>query len=391
MAGGKGFRAVTTLARLAGRGAVRALWLRPMRPAGGPAFEAALRRLTSDPEVAREVRQARLLTLGADAGGWVATGFDVAPGEEVTVFVAGALWASKALDMRFGPRIGLWLRAGEAGTILKTPGAAASVRMSEGGPLFVVAKPPGEWADAQGRFDPAYPRGGLAGSLDVCVIVWKNGARKGLEAMVRAGDHDGLVARALDRARHPVRPPDGWHYLWRLGEGEIFRAAEESDAHNIHCHTREDVGILQFPVDVPLTDTVKLRWRWKADRLPCDLPEDIQPTHDYLSIAVEFDDGQDLTYMWSSSLAEGTIFRCPLPFWDKVETHWVLRSHKSDLGRWLSEARALKADYEKAIGAPPRRIVRVWLIAVSVFQRGEGICDYAGIELVDGARVTKVL
>jgi hypothetical protein len=51
----------------------------------------------------------------------------------------------------------------------------------------------------------------------------------------------------------------------------------------------------------------------------------------------------------------------------------------------------VRADYARAVGDPPQRIVRVWLIAVSVFQRGEGICDYADIELVDGDRVLKVV
>ena len=342
------------------------------------------------PGGAAEIRDICFIRLGAGAEGWVPVGLDVRRAEEVSVISVGTLWASKAFDMRFGPRLGLWLRPGE-GAILKTQSAASSVTMSEGGPLQIVAKPPGEWADEQGHFDPAFPRAGISGALHVCVIVWKNGALSGLEALARAGDHKGLVARALDRARHPLRPPAGWHYLWRLGEGEIYREATDGDERRICCHTHEDVGILQFPADFPLTDRTELRWRWKADRLPCDMPEDIQPTHDYLSIAVEFDNGQDLTYMWSSSLPEDTIFRCPLPYWDKVETHWVLRSQKSDLGRWLSEARAVRADYEEAVGQPPARIVRVWLIAVSVFQRGEGVCEYADIELVDGDRVLKIL
>ncbi len=391
MAKGAGLRAATTLARLAARGAMRALRPAPAGPEGGPAFAQAMRKLAAAPEAAAEIREFRLLSLKPDEQGWVEAGFEIAPGEEVTAIAAGALWASKALDMRFGPRIGVWLRAGANGTICKTQSAAASLRMAEGGPLHVVAKPPGEWADEQGRFDPAFPRAGLSGAFDVCLIVWKNGALKGLEALARAGDHEGLVAEALERARNPVRPPEGWRYLWRLGEGEIYREVKDADAHRICCHTNEDVGILQFPADFPLTDTTELRWRWKTDRLPCDLPEDIQPTHDYLSIAVEFENGQDLTYMWSSSLAEGTIFRCPLPYWDQVETHWVLRSQKSDLGRWLSEARPVKADYARAVGTPPGRIVRVWLIAVSVFQRGEGICEYADIELVDGERRLKII
>jgi hypothetical protein len=385
-----GLRAVTTLARLGIRSLVRGLKPRPLGPEAGRPFEQALSALLTDPAVAESIREARIVTLAPD-GGWLPAGLEVAPGDEVTVLAAGGFWASKLLNLGFGARIGVWLRAGEAGTILKTPSNTSTVRLDEGGPLHVVAKPPGEWVDDRGAFDPAFPRGGVEGEIGVCMIVWKGGALSGLEALARAGDYEGLVAQALRRARDPVPAPSGWRYLWRLGDGEIFRDAKTAEGHTICCHTREDVGILQFPVDFPLTETAHLRWRWKADKLPCNLPEDIQPTHDYLSIAVEFENGQDLTYMWSSSLAEGTIFRCPLPFWDKVETHWVLRSDPAGLGRWLAEDQPLKADYAKAIGAPPQRIVKVWLIAVSVFQRKEGICEYADIELVDGDRVLKVL
>lgn len=390
MATNAGLRTAATLARLAGRSAMRALTGKAQSDAGGAAFEAAIGKLLADPSVAPEIGRSSLLSIEANESGWAAANVAVEAGDDITVLAAGTLWASKALDMRFGPRIGVWLRAGEVGRIFKTPGDAASLRVKEGGPLFVVAKPPGEWADEQGRFDPAFPRAGISGALSVCVIVWKNGALKGLEAMARAGDHEGLVARALEQACNPVTAPEGWHYLWRLGEGEIYRDVKSGEGRHIHCRTHQDVGILQFPADFPLTDGTRLSWRWKVDKLPCDLPEDIQPTHDYLSIAVEFDNGQDLTYMWSGSLAEGTIFRCPLPYWDKVETHWVLRSNPKELGRWLSEDRPVKADYARAIGAPPARIVRIWLIAVSVFQRGEGICDYADIELTDGERRLKV-
>jgi hypothetical protein len=364
---------------------------RALGPAGGASFDIAMRELAAHSAAAAEVSRISIRHLEANEGGWAAAGIVVEPGDEITVIGAGTLWASKALDMRFGPRLGVWLRAGENGTIFKTPGDAASLRVKEGGPLFIVAKPPGEWADEQGRFDPAFPRGGIAGALSICVIVWKNGAAKGLEALASAGDYEGLVGRALEQARNPIATPDGWTYLWRLGDGEIYRDVANGEGRHIHCHTHQDVGILQFPADFALTEATRLKWRWKADKLPCDLPEDIQPTHDYLSIAVEFDNGQDLTYMWSGALAEGTIFRCPLPYWDKVETHWVLRSNPKELGRWLAEDRPVKADYAKAIGAPPARIVRIWLIAVSVFQRGEGICDYADIELVDGDRRLKIV
>jgi len=387
MAGNPGLRNMMTLGRLAVRGVGRLVSPRPLGPQAGVAFEHAFSRLLAASSVMSHIRVARFVSLSPEDD-WQSLDIDTAPGEEVTVFAAGGFWASKPLDLGFGARIGLWLRAG-GGSILKTPTNTSTVA-APGGALEIVAKPPGEWADEQGAFDPEYPRSGLTGEICACVIVWKEGAVAGLEAMAREGDYEGLVGRAREEVLSPVFAPQGWRYLWRLGDGRIFRDANSADGHSICCHTSGDVGILQYPVDVPLTENTRLRWRWKVDKLPCDLPEDIQPTHDYLSIAVEFDNGQDLTYMWSSSLPEGTIFPCPLPFWDKVETHWVLRSDRANIGKWLSEEQPVRADYAKAVGAPPARIVKVWLIAVSVFQRREGICEYADIELADGERVLTI-
>jgi hypothetical protein len=65
----------------------------------------------------------------------------------------------------------------------------------------------------------------------------------------------------------------------------------------------------------------------------------------------------------------------------------VIRSGERECGQWLAESRDLHADYLHYIGTPPSRIVRVWLIAVSMFQRRGGSCDYRRIRLEQGARV----
>jgi hypothetical protein len=134
-----------------------------------------------------------------------------------------------------------------------------------------------------------------------------------------------------------------------------------------------------------------LSWSWRVDELPSELAEDTLPTHDYLSIALEFDNGQDLTWQWSAELPPEYSYRCPLPHWDARETHLVIRSGNADIGRWLTEERAVRRDYATAVGDPPERIVGVWLIAVSVFQRGHGRCAYGAIELGDGERVASFL
>ena len=177
--------------------------------------------------------------------------------------------------------------------------------------------------------------------------------------------------------------PRGWQPLWRVGETGIFcEEADASGSAHIACRCRFDAGILKHPVDVPLDPAMHLAWSWRVTDLPSAFAENSVPTHDYLSIAVEFENGRDLTYAWSADLPIGTAFACPLPWWDKRETHMIVRSGTADLGRWLDEERPIAKDYAYAIGGPlPSRVVGVWLIALSCFQRGYGACDYAKIGL----------
>lgn len=257
----------------------------------------------------------------------------------------------------------------------------SSFRAERNGRLMLIAKPPGEWLDATGRFDPDYPHAGATGALTVAVLVWPGSAREGL-AKFRSNDASGFAAREIARLDARVPLAAGWR-LWRLGETQIFRAeAGDSQPARICCHTAQDAGILKYPVDAALDRSTRLTWAWRADELPSKLREDFLPTHDYFSIAVEFDNGRDLTYMWSAALPEGKVFPCPLPWWDKRETHQVVRSDLAKLGVWLEEKQPVLDDYERAIGGePPTRIVAVWLIAVSIFQKRKGICSFARIKL----------
>jgi hypothetical protein len=128
------------------------------------------------------------------------------------------------------------------------------------------------------------------------------------------------------------------------------------------------------------------------EELPSKTREDTLPTHDYLSIAAEFDNGQDMTCFWSSELPVDTGFRCPIPSWAARETHVVARSGLGGLGQWFDEERDVYADYVANIGSPvPGNIVRVWLIAVSLFQHSDGRCQYAGVSFATDRGVVPVL
>lgn len=327
----------------------------------------------------------RCLEIPATQPPWTDTGLHLQPGQSVTWFAAGRVYLSRTLDVWVGPSFQLWGRIGNEGTVFRGTRATHTVTATQSGSLYLASYFPGEWQDEHGTL--ATPESGYAkasGGMTVCVVAWQPGVD--VTRALAQGDPGAptpdAVRAELRRLAEPAPGVAGWDYLWYLGPGEIYRPAHTPQgAAAIRCETQGDVGILRREARIPLEPGTQLTWSWRVDALPSDLREDSLPAHDYVSIAVEFDDGQDLTYYWSSKLPVGTVYRCPLPTWRDKETHVVVRSGSTELGCWLDERRDLHADYQRMIGGRARAVVRVWLIANSLFQRGHGQCDYAGIAL----------
>jgi hypothetical protein len=185
--------------------------------------------------------------------------------------------------------------------------------------------------------------------------------------------------------------PAGFTYLPEFAEANVFERWSEGARRGVHSITSGDVGIIRKPIDLPLTATTELEFDWKFVALPALGPETDAATHDYHSVAVEFDNGQDLTWFWSRELEPGTRFRCPLPNWDQRETHIVLQSGNPGLGEWKSHRRPILADYTEAVGGEkPARIVAVWFIANSYFGKKPGEAYFANVRLRDGERTVEV-
>ncbi|MGQ0464007.1 MAG: DUF3047 domain-containing protein [Sporichthyaceae bacterium] len=318
----------------------------------------------------------------ADSPGWIDTGIAVEAGQFVTLFATGTAGpAGGPDDLTFRPELFLCYRVSPTGAFDKLAAATTTFVADSSGTLELVANFPGAWLDRRGELDDvAWPRPAAAGTYTVRVLVWDDDPVDGLAPQVHS---DPLAAAERRRLLQPSRLPDGWRPVWRVGATEAYRDHSGPTGSWIGCRCENDGGLIVAPVDVPLTDATRLRWDWRVLALPSAVAEDTLLTHDYLSIAVEFDNGFDLTYLWSSALPVGTSFACPLPWWSAHETHQVVRSGTADLGRWTSEEQPVLADYARAIGGPPpQRIVGVWLIAVAVFQGGLGECEYRGIDLV---------
>jgi hypothetical protein len=282
----------------------------------------------------------------------------------------------------------LWSKVGNDGEVFRGSRKGHSFSAENDGQLQFGNYFPNDWADRQGnrlQSDDVYKQ--ASGELCVLVIHWNDKALDGLKELVNVGDYQAKLQNEIEQLELGDITPVGWNYLWNIGVSEIYRDRHTSrddvseHKHTIHCHTKGDTGILQHKVDMALTKTTEISWRWCIDQLPSSIREDSLPSRDYLSIAVEFDSGRDITYYWSSTLPVGTGFDCPLPNWAGKEYHVVVRSGGENLGQWLQERRNIYEDHEQYMGKPPGRIVRVWLIANSILQRGTGTCDYADIVL----------
>jgi len=385
---------LTIAARLAARGLRRRLAGTEPAPPTHAQFRAAL-----EPWVASLPREAvtghAFHRLPADRPPWFDSGLDLEAGQPVTLLADGRVYLSKALDIWVGPAFQLWSRVGERGPVFRGTRATNTFRAPEQGRLWLASYFPGEWADTSGQLgnSPAdYAK--VSGGLSVLALRWSpqadvKGLLRGLAGDMRLPE---LVQAESRRLAEPAITPADWDYLWFLGPGEIYRPSVAPGGRAaIRCHTHRDAGILRREARCPLVPGTRLGWSWRVDELPMDLAEDTLPSHDYVSIAAEFDDGQDLTYYWSAALPEGTVYRCPIPTWAGRETHVVVRSGRDGLGRWLEEERDLHADYRRIIGGPAREVLRVWLIANSLFQRGHGRCEYANIRLTNNERTLQVL
>lgn len=329
------------------------------------------------------------LRLAARREPWTPTGLRAPRGAAVTWLAHGDSWLFGRRGPHFDAAMQLRGRAGGAAPAWQGTGATHTALAPHDGPVELCCLLPAELHGADERivYDRV-PRMLCGGGFDVVTAVWPPGADvvAGLRSAA-AADPSGLCAREADRLARPLVPPAGWHPHPTLPLGGIHTALGDE----IAADAQGRVEIIRREARAPLTPTLSLRWRWRLDRLPSALAEDTLLTHDYLSVAVEFDDGTDLTYYWSSTLPPGTSYRCPLPHWRHREWHVVARSGTDGLGTWQQEERLIAPDRDRAIGGPaPREVVRVWLIATTLMQRERGCATWADIELSDGARTVRV-
>lgn len=182
------------------------------------------------------------------------------------------------------------------------------------------------------------------------------------------------------------RWPSNWVVLPPGEDNSVFSLDTETvnDDPILKVATDSDAGSLLINVDIPLKKSTTLQWRWNVHDLPADAAEDTDKTHDYYAVAVRFDNDQVLSYMWSAALEPGHVFQCPLPAWRDRETHLVMYSGDTHLGKWFDEERKLLDDYAQyKQGAFPNSIKQIWVIAGSKLLGGSGSMQVGNISIGD--------
>ena len=339
------------------------------------------------------VSAARVVRLHANDAPWHGTGIRVKAGQAYSLFAHGRVqWSPRDPTLYGGPRQHLCARVVPGGRVVNPTGDTGSFVADVDGEIELGIYM-GLWKNALGDLatsESLYRR--LSGGIDVLAIAWRGAAADALAALDDSGLEPPLIRREIARLRAPRSAPADWHYLLETGSAGIFTdAVGPSGEPAIALDSRDDQGIVCTPVSCELNPSTRLSWRWRVTECPSELAEDRPQTHDYISIATEFDNGRDLTWIWSSQLRPDTHFDCPIHAWTARETHWVVRSGTERLGQWCAEERHVHADVMAAMGQPPARIVRVWLIAVSSFQHGTARAEFADIVLSDGSQTFRVL
>jgi len=361
------------------------------QPPSYEVFEAAIKTSLA-PLAAGAITALKSLFLSADVGPWQDAGVELQAGDRITLVLSGRSWVSKAHDLYFEPWLSVWARIGARGPIFRGTRNTHTFTAQAPGRLQ-LRHYSGLWVGSDCGYagDPAPLNPDARGGVAVAILVWSAGAdiAAELQQIAQQAAAPPWFAAEVARLQAAPAPPPGWTYVLNPGPAEIYRELREvphdgGPQPRIELRMRNEVGLLKKACALDLTPQTRLRWRWRVDRLPSAGAEDSVPTHDYISVAVEFDNGRDLTWFWSAGLAPEQHFHCPLAGWNTCETHVVVRSGASDLGAWLAEERNVFADYRRAIGGtPPARIVGIWLLGVSVFQRSAGAAAFGDITVAD--------
>jgi hypothetical protein len=304
----------------------------------GPALRDLLAEAGATPELVR---------VAINRAEWTATDMEVAVGDRVTWLAWGYAYVIKPLGVGVFPRFALAGRV-HGGAVHQSGRDTYTFTADREGRVELASLFPGELRPDGTIASDRIPYRVMTGGFEAVVARWPQGTDP-LTALEGIADRDpsGCCAAEVKRLHDAATPPNGWHHHPLLRPAETYTPTPRG----IATHVQDAVGILRHPVDVPLTPTLRLRWSWRLDELPSRLPENTTLTHDYLSVALEFEDGKDLTWYWSSSLPAASPTAAPSTTGGDARPTWSSGRERQGSGNgWRRSAQCLRTAGSRSVG-----------------------------------------
>ena len=197
----------------------------------------------------------------------------------------------------------------------------------------------------------------------------------------------------------------GWAHqpLSKLKRDTVYTQVQEA-GHAVLRGTADSSASLYVALLKPASEPVSLQWRWKTDALVANADNRDKKREDApLRVLVAFDGdkttlpeeeqkrfqraksltGRDgpyatLMYIWSDHVPVGTVI--PSAHTRQVKM-LVVASGPKGLGQWQSVQRKLVADYKRAFGGAPGRVLGVAVMTDTDNTGGKAVGEYSDIRL----------
>lgn len=165
----------------------------------------------------------------------------------------------------------------------------------------------------------------------------------------------GLQAEPADLDSFPVKvgnlpaPGNVWKIV--MGDRSMFSIEKDGPRSVLHAFSAGRNLCLGKKAPLSLSEFPFLKWSWKAVVLPEGAREDVKKKNDSAAgIIIGIKRGlsfRAIKYVWSSSLAVGSIVQDAPDAYDKVI---VLQSGASKVGTWISQKVNIREDIRRCFG-----------------------------------------
>jgi hypothetical protein len=144
--------------------------------------------------------------------------------------------------------------------------------------------------------------------------------------------------------------PAPWKAVTSAGKAD-FSLARDGELSALVMRSHVASFGFQRETKVNVDDYPLISWKWKASKLPAGGDYRHAGTDDQAAqLYVAFSKTKIIEYVWDTSAKEGSSGDAAgLPPFVSIKV-LVLRSGAADLGKWLTESRNLRADYERLFG-----------------------------------------